>query len=198
MRRGYRQEAADEKSADALEKGGRMKEMDATVERAFQKLEGNLEELTKIYRSLLDIVRKEKENLLKADRDALEESNKLKEDILFRLRGQDALRSRYATELASMVGADSENPRLLELAQKLAGTRAADRLRNQHAALDILIKRITDINKENEEYAKSALGTLSGALNDIKDTLSGKKTYGGKGQYKTGPQVSGNFVSKEA
>ncbi|MGZ3771708.1 MAG: flagellar protein FlgN [Bdellovibrio sp.] len=172
--------------------------MDATVERAFQKLETNLEELTKIYRSLLDIVRKEKELLLTADREALEESNRLKEDLLFKLRAQDALRSRYAMDLATMVGADVENPRLLELAQKLAGTPAADRLRTQHSALDMLIRRITEINKENEEYTKSALGTLNGALNDIKDTLSGKKTYGGKGQYKTGPQVAGNFVSKEA
>ena len=175
-----------------------MMKMDATVERAFHKLEANLEELTKIYRSLLDIVRKEKELLLKADRDALEESNKLKEELLFKLRAQDSLRSRYAMELATMVGADIENPRLLELAQKLAGTPAADRLRTQHAALDILIKRITEINKDNEEYAKSALNTLNGALDEIKDTVSGKKTYGGKGQYKQGPQVSGNFVSKEA
>lgn len=172
--------------------------MDSTVERAFQKLEANLEELTKIYRSLLDIVRKEKDLLVKADLPALEESNKLKEDLLFKLRAQDALRSRYAMDLAGMVGADVENPRLLELAQKLAGTPAADRLRTQHSALDVLIKRITDINKENEEYAKSALGTLNGALNDVKDSLTGKKTYGGKGQYKTGPQVAGNFVSKEA
>ncbi|NUN07325.1 MAG: flagellar protein FlgN, partial [Bdellovibrio sp.] len=138
------------------------------------------------------------ELLLKADRDALEESNKLKEELLFRLRAQDSLRSRYAMELATMVGADVENPRLLELAQKLAGTPAADRLRTQHSALDILIKRITEINKDNEEYAKSALNTLNGALDEIKDTVSGKKTYGGKGQYKQGPQVSGNFVSKEA
>ena len=65
-------------------------------------------------------------------------------------------------------------------------------------ALDILIKRITDINKENEEYASSALATVNGALGNIKDSLSGKKTYGGKGQVKQGPQVSGNFVSKEA
>ena len=104
-----------------------MKMMDATVERAFQKLEANLEELTKIYRSLLDIVRKEKELLLKADRDALDESNKLKEDLLFKLRAQDSLRSRYAMDLANLVGADAENPRLLELAQKLAGTPAAYR-----------------------------------------------------------------------
>lgn len=171
--------------------------MDATVDRAFQKLEANLEELTKIYRALLDIVRKEKEFLLAADRESLDESNKLKEELLFKLRAQDALRSRYAMDLALMVGGDVENPRLLELAQKLAGTPASDRLRTQHAALDMLIKRITEINKENEEYTKSALSTLNGALDDVKDTLSGKKVYGGKGQYKA-PPVAGNFVSKEA
>ena len=171
--------------------------MDATVEKAFQKLENNLEELTKIYRSLLEIVRKEKEVLISADRDAIDESNKLKEGILFKLRGQDSLRLRYATELATLIGADAENPRLLELAQKLAGTAAADRLRTQHSALDMLIRRITEINKDNEEYAASALETLNGAMGEIKDTLSGKKTYGGKGQYKTGPQVAGNFVRKE-
>lgn len=172
--------------------------MEANIERAYQKLETNLEELTKIYRALLDIVRKEKELLLNADREALDESNKLKEELLFKLRAQDALRARYAADLATLVGADVENPRLLELAQRMAGHPGADRLRTQHAALDVLIKRITTLNKENEEYAKSALETLGGALGNIKDSLSGKKTYGGKGQYKTGPQVSGNFVSKEA
>ena len=50
--------------------------MDATIDRAFHKLESNLEELTKIYRSLLDIVRKEKENLLKADLKAVFENIK--------------------------------------------------------------------------------------------------------------------------
>lgn len=172
--------------------------MDPIAERAYQKLEANLEELTKTYRQLLDVVRKEKEILVLADRDALEVSNLLKEELLYKLKAQDSLRSRYAMDLAALVGADVENPRLLELAQKLAGTPAADRLRTQHAALDILIQRITSINKENEEHTKSALKSLNGALDNIKDSLGGKKTYERKGQYKQGSQVSGNFVSKEA
>ncbi len=171
--------------------------MDATVDRAFKKLEANLEELTKLYRALLDVVRKEKEILIRADRSALDENNFLKEDLLFKLRAQDSLRSRYAMDLAALVGAEVDNPRLLELAQKLAGSSAADRLRNQHAALDILIRRITAINKENEEYVSSALSTLSGAIDDIKDSLTGKKTYGEKGKYKAGSQAAGHFVSKE-
>jgi len=172
--------------------------MEVTIEKAFQKLEANLEDLTKVYRSLLDVVRKEKELLLQADREALEENNKIKEDILFKLRTQDALRSRYATDLASLVGGDTENPRLLELAQKIAGTPISERLRTQHATLDMLIRRITEINKDNEELAKTALKSLNGALNEVRGTISGKSTYGGKGQVKNGPNTSGNFVSKEA
>lgn len=172
--------------------------IEAVTERAYQKLEANLEELTKIYRTLLDVVRKEKEYLLNADREALELNNITKEELLFKLRAQDALRSRYAMDLATVVGADIENPRLLELAQKMGSNPAADRLRIQHSALDMLIKRITEINKENESYTQNALKTLNGALNEIKETLTGKKTYERKGQYKQGPQVSGNFVSKEA
>lgn len=172
--------------------------MDMNTERTYQKLEANLDDLTKSYRSLLELVRKEKEILLKADREALDENNRLKEDMLFKLRSHDALRSRYASELASQVGADHENPRLLEIAQKMGPGAHSDRLRTQHATLDLVIRRITEINKENEEYAQSALKNLGGALNDIKGTLSGKKTYSGKGQYKAGPEQSGHFVSKEA
>jgi len=172
--------------------------MDMNTERIYQKLEANLDDLTKSYRSLLEIVRKEKEILVQADRDALEENNRIKEDLLFKLRSHDSLRARYATELATLVGADHENPRLLEIAQKMGPGVPSDRLRIQHATLDLLIRRITEINKDNEEFAQSALKNLGGALNEIKDTLSGKKTYGGKGQYKAGPEKSGHFVSKEA
>lgn len=172
--------------------------MDVTIERAYQKLETNLEDLTKTYRLLLDLVRKEKEILIKADRDALEENNKLKEDLLFKLRAQDALRSRYAIDLATLVGGDAHNPRLLELAQKIAGTPISERLRTLHATLEMLIKRITEINKENEEFARTALKSLNGALNEVKGTISGKSTYERKGQVKAGPNTAGNFVSKEA
>ena len=114
------------------------------------------------------------------------------------MRAQDALRARYATDLAALVGGDTENPRLLELAQKIAGTPISERLRTQHATLDMLIRRITEINKDNEELAKTALKSLNGALNEVRGTISGKSTYGGKGQVKNGPNTSGNFVSKEA
>ncbi len=170
--------------------------MDALVERAYLKLKGNLEDLTKLYRTLLDTVRKEKEIYLKADLKELHEINQGKETLLMKIKMVDTLRIKHAQELAVQIGADSENPRLLDIAKYLQGE-AADRLRGLHAALDLLLKRLTEINKENEEYAQKALSTLNGAMTNIKETLSGKKTYEKKGQMKSGPDQAGNFVRKE-
>lgn len=170
--------------------------MDATVERSYQKLLSNLEDLIKLYRTLLDTVRKEREIYVKADLKDLHDINQSKETLLMKIKMVDTLRLKHAQELATMIGADSENPRLLDLAKHLAGPQG-DRLRSLHSALDILLKRLTEINKENEQYAQKALKTLNGAMNDIKDTLSGKKTYEKKGHMKSGPDTSGNFVRKE-
>ncbi len=171
--------------------------MDAPIERAYTKLVSNLEDLTKLYRQLLDFVRKEKQILLDAKLDNLQENNLQKDQVLMKIKLADTLRGKHAQELALMVKADVENPRLLEIAQKISGP-AGDRLRTLHATLDMIIKRLTDLNKENEAYAQSALSTLNGTMNDIKESLSGSKTYEKKGQYKTGPEQTGNFVSKEA
>lgn len=165
-------------------------------DRVHQRLVANLEELTKLYRQLLDIVRKEKVLLVEADMKKLQENNEHKENLLYKIKSTDALRIRYAAELATLVHADTENPRLLDIAKNLGGA-AGDRLRVIHSALDLLVKRLSEINKENEEVAQNALKSLNGALNNIKDTLSGKKTYGGKGQAQRGPEQSGHFVSKE-
>jgi len=88
-----------------------------SIENAFQNLVSNLEELTKIYRHLLDVVRKEKDLLIQVDLKALEESNKSKEAFLNKLRTLEATREKCARELAQIVGADVQNPRLLDIAK---------------------------------------------------------------------------------
>ncbi len=170
--------------------------METTFERSYQRLLVNLEELTTLYRQLLDLVRKEKQLLIDAQMEKLQENNENKENLLFKIKSTDGLRARYAAELATLVHADAENPRLLDIAKNLGGPEG-ERLRVIHSALDLLIRRLSTLNKENEEVAQSALKNLGGALNNIKDTLSGKKTYGGKGQVQRGPEQAGHFVSKE-
>lgn len=170
--------------------------MNETIDRSYKKLLANLEDLTKLYRSLLDLVRKEKEIYLKANLDELHEINQSKETLLMKIKMVDTLRLKHAQELAGLLGTDNENPRLLDLAKHISGE-PGDRLRGLHSALDILLKRLSDINKENEQYAQKALQTLNGAMNNIKETLAPKKTYEKKGQLKTGHEVAGNFVRKE-
>lgn len=171
--------------------------MDATVDRSFEKLILNLDDLVGLYRQLLDLARKEKQYLIDADSERILEVNNQKDAVLQKVKLADTLRFKHAKELCLKIGADNENPRLLEIAQRLHGPKG-DKLHNFHSTLEMVIKRIIEINKENEDLAQKAINTLNGTMNNIKETLSGKKTYEKKGTYKAGPESSGNFVSKEA
>ncbi|MBX2988562.1 MAG: flagellar export chaperone FlgN [Bdellovibrionaceae bacterium] len=170
--------------------------MDAARERSLQRLVTSLEELTKLYRQLHDLVAAERELLLGARLEELALSNETKDGLLLKIRLADAARLKAAEEMAAHVGADAANPRLLAIAE-LLGTEG-NRLRGLHATLETLLTRVSEMNKGNEEHARTALRTLNGAMNDIKETLSGKKTYERKGHYKLGPETTGNFVRKEA
>jgi flagellar biosynthesis/type III secretory pathway chaperone len=172
--------------------------MDASiVDRSFEKLIQNLDDLVGLYRQLLDLARKEKQFLIEANSDRILEINSQKEIVLQKVKLADTLRFKHAKELCAKIGADSENPRLLEIAQRLHGPKG-DQLHNFHSTLELVIKRIIEINRDNEELAQKALNTLHGTMDNIKETLTGKKTYEKKGTYKAGPESSGNFVSKEA
>lgn len=172
--------------------------MDAiTVDRTFDKLIQNLDDLVGLYRQLLDLARKEKQFLIETNTERILEVNTQKEIVLQKVKLADTLRYKHAKELCIKIGADSESPRLLEIAQKLHGPKG-DMLHNFHSTLELVIKRIIVINKENEELATKAINTLSGTMENIKETLNGKSTYEKKGKYKQGPENSGNFVSKEA
>ena len=166
-------------------------------QRSYEKLVQNLEEITKLYRLLLDCVRKEKDLLIQNNIEVLNENNLRKEDLIVKLKAVDSSRLSYSSDLAAAIGANSAEPRLLELAQRMGGAEG-DRLRTIHSALELLTNRLVQLNKENAIYAESALKTVNSAMQNIKDTLSGPKTYQKKGTYQQGHDKSGHLVSKEA
>lgn len=169
--------------------------MDELIDRPLQKLLHNLDELVLLYRQLLTVVRQEKEFYLSQGSE-LQELNLQKDQLLQKIRMADTLRQKHAQELAGVVQADIDNPRLLELAQKLP-VEFGDRLRHLHSTLDIVIRRLLELNRENEAHAKSALQNLNGAMSNIKETLSGKKTYEKKGQIKIWPRAGRKLRRKE-
>ena len=162
-----------------------------------QRLIAHLEEELKVYRALLDVVRKEKEILISANIEDLNENNKSKEAMLAKLKQLDRLREKHAREAASAVGADTQSPRLLEIAAKLDQPQA-DRLRSLHQAHDLLLGRLRELNKKNESLAQSALQNIQGAMQAIRTTLSDSPTYKKQGDIKKGELQSGQLVSREA
>lgn len=166
-------------------------------QRAYEKLLNNLEDMTKQYRLLLDCVRKEKEFLLQTKIEELNVNNVLKEQILAKIKGIDGLRVNYASDLAQIIGVAHVEPRLLEIAQQMAGAEG-DKLRTIHSTLELITKRLVELNDENATYAESALMTVNSAMENVKESLMGQKTYQKKGTYQQGYDKSGHLVSKEA
>jgi len=166
-------------------------------EALFNELTACLENLVKVYRSLLDVVRREKEILVASKLDELNENNKAKDAMLVRIRSLENQRMKCARDLAQAVGADMEQPRLLDIANhcELAW---ADRLRNLHSVLDLLVRRVAEVNKQNEALVQAALNNITGAMDAIRDGLKPKPVYGPKGNIAAPSAAAPTLVSKEA
>lgn len=155
-----------------------------------------LEEQIRVYRTLLDIVRKEKEILISANLDDLNENNRSKEAMLIKIRTLESDRLSRAGELFNDLGLQGDQPRLIEMARHL-DMESADRLRNIHSVLDLLLRRVQEFNKQNEALVQAALSNITGAMNAIKGTLADKPTYQKKGEVE-GITPAGQLVSREA
>lgn len=155
-----------------------------------------LEHLVKVYRSLLEVVRREKEILVASKLDELNENNKSKDTLLIRIRSLENQRIKCATDLAKHVGADTDQPRLLDIANH-CDPKWADPLRNMHSVLELLIKRVADVNKQNEELVQAALSNITGAMEAIRDGLKPKAGYGRQGSTAANAVEGGQLVRRE-
>lgn len=162
----------------------------------FKNLETVLEDEVRIYRTLLETVRREKDLIVDANVEELNQSNQGKETMILKLRGLERIREKTARDLANAVGANSDKPRLLEIALKMQDPEAT-KLRSIHATLDLLITRIREFNESNGALIESSLRTINGALGAIKETIGSKPVYGQTGEKKPEGQLAGALVSKE-
>lgn len=156
-----------------------------------------LENLVKIYRNLLELVRKEKDILIESRLEDLNENNKAKDALVIRVRSLENSRLKCARDLALAVGADHDQPRLLDIATHCKGDWAA-KLQNLHSVLELLMKRVSEVNRQNEELVQAALKNITGAMEAIKTDLQPKATYARQGQLASPVDSGGHLVSKEA
>lgn len=170
--------------------------MDLKTQESYNGLTECLDNLVKVYRSLLEIVRREKDILTSSKLDELTENNKAKDAMLVRIRSLENSRMKLARDLATHVGSDPEAPRLLDIATRIEHV-SADKLRSLHSVLDLLVRRVSEVNKQNEELVQSALSNITGAMEAIRDTLTDKPTYGQKGAMSSIKNEGGSIVRKE-
>ena len=171
--------------------------MDAKTVELYNQLTESLEEIVKVYRHLLDIVRKEKDILVATRLDDLNENNRAKEAMLIKIRAMDVQRQKQAEDLCQHLGLNPAEPRLLEIARHLQGE-SGERLRNLHSVLDLLLKRVREFNQQNEVLVNTALQNITGAMSALRDGLKDKPTYQRKGEVSSQPASSGQLVSREA
>ena len=156
-----------------------------------------LEEQITLYRHLLEVVRKEKDILISANLDDLNETNRSKEAMLLKIRAVETQRIEAAKTVSAALGLDPENPRLLDIAKYLQ-PEDADRLRTIHSALELLLRRVKEYNSQNEVLVQSALENVTGAMNEIRGTIQEKPIYQRKGDVGPAATPSGKLVSREA
>ncbi|MCB0422739.1 MAG: flagellar protein FlgN [Bdellovibrionales bacterium] len=165
-------------------------------EERYIKLVSSIKELIKYYRALLQVVRKEKEILVSADLDLLNENNRTKEELLLKIRSKEAQRQSDAHDLALLEGLSPEGIRLQDFAIHFSGDKG-EKLRNLHSVLKLLLERVKKINAENEILVSSALTNINGAMRAIKDSLVENKTYQKKGEVTDSKAQSGQLVSRQ-
>lgn len=164
---------------------------------SFNGIVTNLEAQIKLYRHLLDIVRKEKELLISGQIDELNENNKAKEAMLLKLKQLELERKPMVNQLCGLLGISIQEGRLLELAKYLSAEQS-DRIRNLHSVLSLLLKRVQELNGANEKLVQSALAHITGAMKAITDTLKENPVYQKQGVTSSKGTSSGRLVSREA
>lgn len=160
------------------------------------KLDSNLDDIIKVYRHLLNVVRKEKEILIAADLDELNTNNKSKETMLLKARSLEETRQSIVKELALSEGL-SEDIRLKDLALHFGGAEG-ERFQKVHAVLNLLITRVREHNQHNEQLVNSALDTVTGGMQSIRESVGAKRNYKKGGKLNEAQPGSGRLVSKEA
>jgi flagellar biosynthesis/type III secretory pathway chaperone len=144
--------------------------------KAYEELVESLDQLVKVYRQLLETVRRENDILVSAKMDEISSVNQTKEKLIYKVRELDDQWQKAAQHLATEFQMPDVQPSLMELSRNYRGDEAV-KLEQIHSVLTLLVARITEINKRNEVLVQAALSHITGAMNSITETLNENPLY---------------------
>jgi flagellar biosynthesis/type III secretory pathway chaperone len=166
--------------------------------RSYTDLVTSLDQLVRVYRHLLDIVRKENEVLVKAELAEVPKINEAKEKLVLKVRELDEKWQESALQIAQQLKLNNRQPTLLELSQNFQGEEKK-KLEQLHSVLNMIVSRIIEWNQKNEVLVQAALSHITGAMDSITNTLNENPTYKNSGNMEVdNKDAQGRLVSREA
>lgn len=160
----------------------------------------SLQKLTGLHRQLMETIRLEREALVAADIMRIEEATVAKQALVEAIRAAEADRLKNVAEIALVTKRplrDLTLPNLIVLIQG-EDVKASEQLRTAYNALSLLIKRISEQNKENQKLVEASLVHIQEMKSNVlKESTPKNSTYTAKGQKASG--VNGaRLIQKDA
>lgn len=161
----------------------------------------SLQKLTGLHRQLMDIVRMEREALTQADVRGIQEASVSKQAMIEGIQRAETDRLKALSELAVAWKKPMREltlPNIIVAIQTI-DPKAAEQLRSAHNALTILIRRISESNKDNQALVERSLENIHNMKRNILGESAPKAgTYSQSGQKVNQAAGGPRFVSKEA
>jgi aromatic ring-cleaving dioxygenase len=163
--------------------------MDIRTEQIFESLYSSLhlslQKLTGLHRQLMETVRLEREALLAADLKGIEDATLSKQLLVETIRQAETERLRVTGELAQIWKKplrDLTLPLIVTQTQT-SHPKLSEQLRSAYNALSILIKRITEQNRDNHVLVQNSLMHIHEMKKNVLSEAAPKaNTYNPKGQ----------------
>lgn len=159
-------------------------------------LEINLDEQNQIYNNLFHLLQTERDYLLASDIENINKAASLKDALLREAQKKEEERLSICRRLKmNLQIVSDEEPKLLELAVRLPEPHKK-RLINYRKKFETILADINSQNRDNSRYTQTALNTINGTLDTIREALQGGKTYQSKGKFDQKKEQQTRLISK--
>lgn len=166
--------------------------------RSYPHLLQSLDKLIQVYKNLLNVVEKENHSLLEVGVSEIPKINRVKEQLVNRVKKLETQWQKSASALAIEIGIKEDQPSLLEIAGHIDGE-PGETLAQRRNTLSELLNEVSEINKMNARLVMSALSHVNGAMNSITNTLNENPTYKMSGNMEpVNKDAQGRLMSREA
>ncbi|MEK6704683.1 MAG: flagellar protein FlgN [Candidatus Poribacteria bacterium] len=153
-----------------------------------------------LHRQLLDAVRAEREALISADLKRIQDITTLKQSVLNKIQRVETERLQFLAELVVTFKKPLRELTLTNIIVIAQGEdiKAAEQLRSGYNALNVLIQRITEQNKDNKILVEKSLEhVFEMKKNVLGESVPKSELYTPRGQ-KIGGIGGARLISKEA